>query len=196
MGKRIDHTGKTYNYLTALRFSRVRIRKSGGRTTLWLFKCICGREYEGILDNVVHGNTKSCGCMRQRLIAESQILPNFQEVFNRAYATHLDAAKRRGYTSALTLEQYTNISKSPCAYCGGFSSRKTQALQRIKNRQRFNAGVVNANSVDRENNEPFYTLQNSVPCCFICQKMKGTLSKEEFKKQIKKIVSFIATGDK
>jgi hypothetical protein len=37
------------------------------------------------------------------------------------------------------------------------------------------------NGLDRRNNEPFYNESNVVPCCWTCNKMKGTMTEAEFK---------------
>ena len=43
------------------------------------------------------------------------------------------------------------------------------------------------NGIDRMNNNIGYEISNVVPCCSVCNKMKSSLSKEEFLTQICKI---------
>jgi len=62
--KNIDITGKKYNKLTAVRFSNT----GNDGHHLWLFKCDCGKERIIRKGHVVHGNTKSCGCIRSNNI--------------------------------------------------------------------------------------------------------------------------------
>jgi hypothetical protein len=46
------------------------------------------------------------------------------------------------------------------------------------------------NGIDRINNEEGYTSNNTVSCCFTCNRMKGTMSSEEFKIHLKKLMRF------
>ena len=55
-----------------------------------------------------------------------------------------------------------------CTYCG-------EVLQKI--------------GIDRADNELGYTIENSVPCCTICNLMKRTLPKEVFIAQCEKITN-------
>lgn len=34
-------------------------------STRWKVRCDCGKEFEAALNNVMSGNTKSCGCLRR-----------------------------------------------------------------------------------------------------------------------------------
>lgn len=64
MTKLKDITGQKFKNLTAVR--RVANLRPGA--TRWLFQCDCGRLKEADAVNVVHGSTKSCGCLNlQRL---------------------------------------------------------------------------------------------------------------------------------
>jgi len=55
--KKIDITGKKYNYLTAVRFLSVNKK----RAYYWLFKCKCGKYKKIKRSHVVNGSTKTCG---------------------------------------------------------------------------------------------------------------------------------------
>lgn len=172
MGKSLLIRGKTFNYLTA-------VQHAGGKK--WIFRCVCGFEGAMWTNNVTRGATKSCGCMKEKLIAERQILPNNQGIFNNAFHIHKQAAARRGIPAFLTRDQYIEIIKKPCHYCGGFSTRSTQKSKRV---------TVLANSVDRRNNEPYYKPENTVPACFTCQAMKSDFSEDTFLAQAAKIAAW------
>lgn len=65
LGKVIDITGQTFGYLTALYPIRVLGRYG------WHCKCICGNELDVESNNLRKGRTKSCGCMRKKLVGKS-----------------------------------------------------------------------------------------------------------------------------
>lgn len=72
------------------------------------------------------------------------------------------SAKRRNYQFTLTTEEFTSIFHKECHYCG----------------------VEDSRGVDRVENAKGYTLNNSVPCCEMCNKMKWKWSADKFLKQV------------
>ncbi len=67
-------------------------------------------------------------------------------------------ARKRGLVFELTREQFATLTSQRCFYCG-------------------HSGKV---GVDRKDNEQGYTLQNSVPCCGICNFMKKAATYDDF----------------
>lgn len=63
----VDMTGKTYGYLTALYRDHTK-----GKAVWWRFRCICGTEKALSGNEVRRGKTKSCGCMRGKLMVQSK----------------------------------------------------------------------------------------------------------------------------
>ena len=56
-----DLTGQRFGMLTVIK----RVRKEGNRKPYWLCRCDCGREKVVYQYNLIHGNTKSCGCAKR-----------------------------------------------------------------------------------------------------------------------------------
>lgn len=75
--------------------------------------------------------------------------------------------KTRGIQVLLTFEQFSDLINQKCHYCG----------------------LGNCRGLDRIDSFLSYTLENSVPCCRICNQMKNDLNKEDFIKHLKKIVN-------
>lgn len=170
---RLDYTGQKFNFLTALRFSRW-----SGRASFWNFQCDCGNTAEIRVASVKGGHTKSCGCKKTSLCARA-VLPNGRAIINEAFAMHKYSAKKRSIRSDLTREQFEEIIRKPCTYCGDFSERKNTHTGR----------TLTSTSVDRRDNEPFYTLENSIPACFECQHLKMDMTEAEFFCKIEKILA-------
>lgn len=103
------------------------------------------------------------------------------------YTKYRCAANRRNYKFSLSLQQFKNITKKNCFYCGvkplhkciSTSKRTTEATKRY--------GTYLYNGVDRLDNTKGYTINNSVPCCGNCNRAKHFLTKEQFLCMIKKI---------
>lgn len=185
----IDLTGQQFFYLTAVQYAGIHRTKRGSKT-MWKFRCVCGKEFVSQISNITLGRIKSCGCKRLELLRRPRV-PQDQEVYNRAYTAHTHGALRRGIPTELSKEQYIEIIKKPCEYCGHTSKRKTQrswAAARLRGESFVE--LIDANSVDRRNNEPYYRKENSVPACFSCQKMKGMLTATEFLEKCGQVARF------
>lgn len=64
-------------------------------------------------------------------------------------------------------------------------------LRRVREKSRTKGAIPSFvyNGIDRVDNSVGYVLSNCVPCCSTCNRMKGTMSSEEFKEKIKLIYS-------
>lgn len=76
-------------------------------------------------------------------------------------------AKSRGYSFDITKEEFINIVSLDCHYCG--------SPEHI--------------GIDRKDNSIGYTKENSLPCCWSCNKMKTSSTYEDFIKQCIKIAN-------
>lgn len=68
--RRIDISGQRFNFLTALR--RVGATKDKGQNSLWECRCECGNKKVLQIGSLKNGTTKSCGCMKPKLISASR----------------------------------------------------------------------------------------------------------------------------
>lgn len=85
--------------------------------------------------------------------------------FRRRYHSILGNAKGRGIKVSLTEEQIADILKQECYYCG----------------------KPNADGIDRVDSTKDYTIDNVVPCCGICNRMKNKYSLSTFLDRVYKI---------
>jgi hypothetical protein len=84
------------------------------------------------------------------------------------YFQYRYSSKQRKREFLLTQEQFAEILRKKCHYCGSES----------------NIGI------DRINNNKGYMNGNVVPCCRKCNYMKFTMTQKEFIDQCKKIVNY------
>jgi 5-methylcytosine-specific restriction endonuclease McrA len=89
------------------------------------------------------------------------------------------SAKKRGLVFELSNDEFKSMTGSPCHYCGHPPST-------IRNFGNANGGFI-FNGIDRKDNALGYTIDNCVPCCFVCNRAKGTLSIDEFFTWIKRL---------
>lgn len=103
---------------------------------------------------------------RERLLPLRKLYYNTRLSIHVQYTRLCATAKERNYECALTKEEFTQIIARPCNYCGENEKRR---------------------GIDRVDNTQGYTLQNSTPCCKICNYMKKQMTVKEFLDHIEKI---------
>ena len=85
------------------------------------------------------------------------------------YIVYMRGAKNRQLDFQLSFSQFYKIVQDKCYYC-------SEPLDNDK-----------INGIDRVNSKKGYFIDNIVPCCTICNRMKWNFSFEEFKTQIDKL---------
>ena len=102
----------------------------------------------------------------------AQFLEDSKSNLVRHFTTYKRCSIIRGISFELTEEQFTKMVKSPCYYCGEFTSG------------------CSINGIDRKYSDKAYSPENTVPCCNMCNMMKNTLNEYTFLKQIEHILTF------
>lgn len=116
-------------------------------------------------------------------------LPDGEAAFNSLYGAYKrNAIKFRKVSFELTKDQFRDITKQNCHYCGrGPNTIRDPEAMKSKGK---NSGAYVYNGVDRVDSSKGYELDNVVPCCSTCNYMKSDLSVDEFYKHLLKIISF------
>jgi hypothetical protein len=167
----IDLTGRKFGILSVLSYNG----KNKNGQSLWNCECLCGKKrtlsYSSLTREV--GGAESCGCLRRK--------NQYESIKKKAYNSHKRSARRRGIATKLSYEEYTAIASELCHYCGDIDIKTNP-----------DTGVtIQLNGIDRKNNEPYYELSNSLPCCKICNFMKTTKSYDDFVNRIRKMFVYI-----
>lgn len=170
-----DLTGNKYGYLTVISYEA---REKQG--WFWNCQCVCGKFKLFRTHSLVRKGAKSCGCRKKETrIASSRILPNDLAQKRTRFRYHLTNAKKRGIVNRLSFDDYIEIASRPCYYCGKISDSKNYKT----------GSHIKLNSVDRLNNEKFYTRLNAVAACFDCQKTKSNLSAADYIEMCRKVTA-------
>lgn len=85
------------------------------------------------------------------------------------WSTFKSQARRRGIPFSITELEHFAIAVQQCSYCGGKESTSM------------------FNGIDRVDNDSDYSLQNLVPCCKMCNFMKGSMGKQQFLQHVNAI---------
>lgn len=148
---------------------------------MYLCRCDCGKEKEYSGHRLINGHTKSCGCLNRELARERRLLPKGESAFNQTFVSYQGQARRRKIGFNLSKDEFKKITSQNCFYCGNVPTNE------YKNKC-WN-GSYKYNGIDRIDNTQGYIKDNIVPCCFICNIMKGQMSLNQFKEHINQIVS-------
>jgi hypothetical protein len=87
------------------------------------------------------------------------------------YDNYVRDASKKNIKIELTFDEFVEIVKSPCYYCGIIQDK-------------------GFNGIDKMNYSKGYIKENSISCCTICNFMKGTLTPEIFLKRVEHILTY------
>lgn len=187
-----DLTGQKFGDLVAL---RPVLR--GDRIRVWLCQCVCGKEHLARPDALKRGKTTSCGCegMKRRKEALKKLRKEpGAAAKNLLYAKYKSSAKKRGREFSLTKEEFHRLTCLNCHYCGSPPSNHYRDWQKEADAEWAEKGAILYNGIDRVNNDRGYVCDNVVPCCFVCNRAKHTMSEEEFRAWIARLVNHQITS--
>ena len=179
-------------------------RKRESGRSICVCKCDCGNIKEVLSSNWSAGKTESCGCYgreqasknmravglaskgkpkpwlhhvnRKKLLKYASV----EEVaFFSLYQGYKYSAKRRHLQFTISSDEFRFLTKQPCFYCGA---------EPAGNWKTKSGGQYVFNGIDRNQNSAGYTLENSVSCCWPCNKMKTDWNSKDFIEHARKIV--------
>lgn len=108
--------------------------------------------------------------MREEVLNNLEYIKSYQKGTKFVYSQLKYQANKRGYSFEIDYEYYLkNLANAKCVYCGSDNTKHW---------------------IDREKNEIGYTVENSVPCCELCNKSKMNRTKESFIEHCKKVALF------
>lgn len=150
----IDMLGQQCGRWTVIAFNGVDPK----RRAHWTCRCQCGIIKVVVGESLRLGSSKSCGCLVADTNRQLNSLPLCILYVNRKLNVYRRSARDRGHAWELTREQFVVLISSCCYYCG----------------------ATEHSGIDRVNNSLGYTVENSRPCCKVCNYAKNTMSVQDF----------------
>jgi len=141
--------------------------------TFYICICDCGKQ---ITTSLIRA--KSCGCLQRDNLAERSRKELGWASKRAMWNYYRTNAKARDYSWELEYDQFLKLIQMPCEYCGVEPSDLFETPDGDK---------CVKSGIDRVNNVIGYHIDNVVPCCKICNRAKGTLDIDTFKKWISRI---------
>ena len=173
--------GRKYGLLTVIG----ELKKPRKKYGIYYVECVCDCGSTTVVEksHVKSGQVKSCGCMQlemRRGFGDRIKKTSGEAAFNETYGQYKKSARMRGYAFELSKEQFREIITQPCIYCG-------ETLTQEKTKRDAN-GTFKYTGIDRYDNTKGYTLDNAVPCCCKCNRIKTNMSIEELEKRLTMIL--------
>lgn len=218
-----DLTGKRFGKLTVLYRANDCLTEDGIRKTMWHCICDCGNEKDILGASLMYGATKSCGCIQKEVASQlnvslreynqdgeivkricqccKQMLPIDQyykssytadgysgvckycqsHSLQGRYNTYKKGAKSRNLEFNLTRNEFDFITSQTCHYCGEYSGTY------------FNKQY---SGIDRIDSSIGYNLDNIVPCCEMCNRMKLDYATSDWLLKMHKILKHLNYQEK
>lgn len=181
-------------------YGRLKVIKHAGKNKrgkhLWLCQCSCGKEKVVVGDNLSSGKSNSCGCLKAEFLARKGnqygLYADREQALLRVQYSHLKRRnKKLGYIGIMRFERFSELSKSPCKYCGlEYSKQIEDRLNESKKQKRLSDHILKCNGIDRINCNVGYTEENSVACCKYCNFAKHTMTEDDFYKWVKRVYEY------
>ena len=171
-GRLIDRTGRRYGKLVVIRRAEDEPRAG----VWWLCMCDCGNEYVAGSSALGSGHTNSCGHLR------GNRLPAGEAAANKVLAGYKHAAKARGLTWDLAVEDFRRLIAMDCFYCGAPPASKMKSVIHDKE--------WTYNGLDRIDSSKNYTLPNVLPCCPTCNHAKKDMPFDTFLEWVARLTQF------
>jgi hypothetical protein len=169
-----------YNFidLTGQRFGRLIVIERENKKnnhTRWLCKCDCGNMVMVDPNNLKKGTSTSCGCYQKEVAS----LPYGEAAMNKLLSSYIRHAKTRNISFELSKEEFFELTKRNCFYCGKEPSYITKT--------RWGHGNYIYNGVDRIDSSKGYTIENTVSCCGKCNQAKMAETQEDFLNWVERV---------
>lgn len=180
----VDLSGKRFGCLEPTEYVQ-NVNKHGANA----WKCLCHNCNSVVVVRTLtltRGSKTNCGCIPKKVYGHAIPKYSIKEILPREFVQkYKSAAKRRKIDWELPDLVAESLVTQSCYYCGIAPSQRMV--------RRRGSGVFNG--IDRKDSSIGYTKDNCVPCCKVCNFMKGTLSVNDFINKIKQIYTRMNTDD-
>lgn len=181
-----DIIGKRFEKLEVVEFLRSELMRTNPKVRyryVYLCKCECGKTKEVSRDYLLLGQTKSCGCLKQRKGKESKSWNGCGDISGRMWYSILEKAKQRNLDVEIDIndawEKYESQG-GKCAMTGWSIS-----LSSNKGSYKFKTA-----SLDRIDNSKGYTKENIQWLHKDVNWMKGRFDSDRFKEICKAVTEY------
>lgn len=164
------------------------------RERVWECICECGQFKTALVSQLKNGRVKSCGCLRSELsskrakknIAGVNKLSPGEANLGKVIVGYKYGARKRNLEFLLTRKQFKKLVTQKCFYCGSVPCNTCDMPE--------SNGKFIYSGIDRVDNAKGYTIDNCIPCCYICNQWKRACTQQEFLIRVKSIYDNLLRG--
>ena len=169
-------------YFKVVAFDEERYKESNRRRLYYLIQCKrCGKVFSRRKEAIINGSNIKCpNCIRTRFDATLNTL-----LYN-VYIHYKNNAAQRNINFNLSEKDFKVLVKQNCYYCGQAPTKTKTASYKNEYEE--------INGIDRIDSSKEYSLDNCVPCCEMCNKMKNTYTQDMFFEKITQIYNHSIKG--
>jgi hypothetical protein len=120
---------------------------------------------------IITGETLCVKCSNKKLFSGEN--SPFYKHGNNRFCEYRYNSQKRGIEFHLSIEEFENIVKQECYYCGGYSTDTNENSR--------------GNGIDRMDSNKPYEISNCVPCCATCNFIKNNMPYSNFIKYIRRL---------
>jgi hypothetical protein len=173
---------KTYGYLTVIE------KDAADPKAGYKCLCICNKIVYKDKYYLLNGRPKSCGCKRGFLLSVKHTKPNSEAQFNNIFTQYKGGAKIRNLNFLLSFDEFKSIITENCYYCGEPPHIYNIRGRSSKAAKNYNIVPIYHNGIDRIDSKQGYSIENCVPCCKNCNRVKSDLTYNEFIEYIDRLL--------
>jgi len=176
MPKTININGQKFGKLTVIKHSHTKNKHS-----YYWCQCECGTTIQIRTDSFKSGKTISCGCVYSKT----------RRQYHNPTLVSAKAIWRFYADNDISFTDFLQLSQESCYYCG--SSPSNSYNRYLTKKKKIKHGIVPEwanqanfiyNGLDRIDPLQRHTLNNIVPCCFVCNKAKLDMPLKTFREWI------------
>lgn len=157
--------------LTGQRFGRL-IATSYVKGSRWTCQCDCGNVVTVRAWKLLSGNTVSCKCYRNTLLAKERTLGKGYAAFREVMRQYTRTANKKKLSFELSESDCYSMMQNKCFYCNSEPFATKHHMDCF--------GDFIYNGIDRIDSSKGYIKGNVVTCCKRCNYAKNDMSLNEF----------------
>lgn len=175
--KKKDINGMKFGNWTVIRKSK----KNKNKILWWVCKCKCGTIKTVSGNSLRMNSTKSCGCLKLKYLREKGEPDREKALFKSLYQKIIRINRRYNTRTDISFDKFKLLSKLNCFYCN-IPPSNSYKDKPLKNKKEIT--ILNYSGLDQVIPRKGYVMNNVVPCCINCNRVKHVLSQDEFRKLV------------
>ncbi len=155
--------------------------------TRWICQCECGQQKSVTAESLKNDESSSCGCDRAGKTKCRSRKEKGLAGKNKLLRAYKHGAKQRNLEFDLQFDGFVAITSQNCHYCGTAPRQIVTSGNKDSTPEAEEHSKYVYNGIDRIDNNEGYIAVNILPCCWACNRLKGSMEQRAFLEQVDKI---------